>query len=75
MRFWKGEALGNDYLVVDGTAGGAPSAERIRALCDRHGIPLWLFQKHNPELDINNLKLGEKVLIPVIRKSSVASRE
>ncbi|HUG42591.1 MAG TPA: diaminopimelate epimerase [Longimicrobiales bacterium] len=36
MRFWKGHALGNDYLVVDGADGGTPSAAMVRALCDRH---------------------------------------
>lgn len=35
MRFWKGQALGNDYLVVEGTD-GVPPAERVRSLCDRH---------------------------------------
>ena len=35
MRFWKGHALGNDYIVLDGPAGLAtPSG--VRALCDRH---------------------------------------
>ncbi len=34
MQFWKGEALGNDYIVVDGT-NGPPSTDGIRALCDR----------------------------------------
>lgn len=33
MRFWKGHALGNDYVVLDGTP---PAAPVIRALCDRH---------------------------------------
>ena len=36
MRFWKGHALGNDYLVVDGAAQGTPSPGVVRALCDRH---------------------------------------
>ena len=35
MHIWKGQALGNDYLVVDGT-GGVPSTAVIRSLCDRH---------------------------------------
>jgi diaminopimelate epimerase len=34
MRFWKGEALGNDYIVVDGTD-GPPSVDRVRELCHR----------------------------------------
>ncbi len=36
MHFWKGQALGNDYIVVDGTGDGPPDGERIRSLCDRH---------------------------------------
>lgn len=39
MRFWKGHALGNDYLVVDpaGDGDGAPPPPAtVRALCDRH---------------------------------------
>lgn len=32
MRFWKGHAVGNDYVVVVGT----PPPPVIRALCDRH---------------------------------------
>lgn len=36
MRFWKGQALGNDYLVVDGTGDGPPTTAAIRFLCDRH---------------------------------------
>jgi len=40
MRFWKGQALGNDYLVVDQADLPWPlTAARVRALCDRwHGI-------------------------------------
>ena len=36
MEFWKGHALGNDYIVLDGTGGSAPDPARIRFLCDRH---------------------------------------
>jgi diaminopimelate epimerase len=34
MRFWKGHALGNDYIVVDGPEPPTPAV--VRALCDRH---------------------------------------
>jgi diaminopimelate epimerase len=34
MRFWKGQALGNDYVVLD--TGQAPAPGVVRALCDRH---------------------------------------
>jgi diaminopimelate epimerase len=33
-RFWKGHALGNDYIVIEG--GAPPSEEALRRLCDRH---------------------------------------
>lgn len=37
MRFEKWTALGNDYLIVEAAAlPWAPTAERIRRLCDRH---------------------------------------
>ncbi len=36
MRFWKGQALGNDYVVLDGTGTGAPDPGVIRGLCHRH---------------------------------------
>jgi diaminopimelate epimerase len=37
LRIWKGEALGNDYLVVDAAAlPWALTPGAIRALCDRH---------------------------------------
>jgi diaminopimelate epimerase len=36
MEFWKGQALGNDYIVVDRTGEGPPEVEVIRAICDRH---------------------------------------
>src|SRR5438270_835573 len=36
MRFHKYQALGNDYLVVDETEGGALSVEQVRRVCDRH---------------------------------------
>lgn len=36
MRFWKGHALGNDYLVLDGTTASPPGPALVRALCDRH---------------------------------------
>ena len=36
MRFWKGHALGNDYVVLDGTRSGVPARGVLRALCDRH---------------------------------------
>jgi diaminopimelate epimerase len=35
-RFWKGQALGNDYLVVDPRELDFPlTPRRVRALCDR----------------------------------------
>jgi diaminopimelate epimerase len=34
LRFWKGQALGNDYIVV--TAAAPPGPALVRALCDRH---------------------------------------
>jgi diaminopimelate epimerase len=34
MHFWKGHALGNDYIVLDG--GEPPAPGVVRALCDRH---------------------------------------
>lgn len=36
MQFWKGHALGNDYIILDGTGEPAPGRDRVRALCDRH---------------------------------------
>ncbi|HEX6940402.1 MAG TPA: diaminopimelate epimerase [Longimicrobiales bacterium] len=37
IRFAKGQALGNDYIVLDAADLGAPpSAALVRALCDRH---------------------------------------
>lgn len=36
MEFWKGQALGNDYLVVDRTGDPVPGSSLIQALCDRH---------------------------------------
>lgn len=35
MHVWKGHGLGNDYLVVEEQE-GPPSANVVRALCDRH---------------------------------------
>lgn len=36
MEFWKGQALGNDYIVVDRTGEGPPERAVIQAICDRH---------------------------------------
>jgi diaminopimelate epimerase len=37
LRFWKGQALGNDYLIVDAAELSEPlSAARAVRLCDRH---------------------------------------
>ena len=39
MRFEKWQALANDYVIVESTelgGDGEPSAELVRALCDRH---------------------------------------
>lgn len=37
LPFAKGQALGNDYIVVDAAdLGAAPSSALVRALCDRH---------------------------------------
>lgn len=37
LSFAKGQALGNDYIVIDSAdLGGEPSASLVRALCDRH---------------------------------------
>ena len=36
MHFWKYQALGNDYIVMDGRAQAVPSADLVRRICDRH---------------------------------------
>jgi diaminopimelate epimerase len=36
MHFWKYQALGNDYIVMDGRAQATPSAGLVRRICDRH---------------------------------------
>jgi diaminopimelate epimerase len=36
MHFWKYQALGNDYIVMDGRVQTAPSADLVRRICDRH---------------------------------------
>lgn len=36
MHFWKYQALGNDYIVMDGRAQAAPSSDLVRRICDRH---------------------------------------
>ena len=36
MEFWKGHALGNDYIVLDPSDGAPPPEAAIRRLCDRH---------------------------------------
>lgn len=37
MRFWKYQGIGNDFVLVDGTAGDlAMDAEWCRRVCDRH---------------------------------------
>lgn len=36
MHFWKGQALGNDYLVVERTGPDTISPQLVRGLCDRH---------------------------------------
>jgi diaminopimelate epimerase len=36
MRFAKYEALGNDYVVLDGAAAATLTPERVRRICDRH---------------------------------------
>jgi diaminopimelate epimerase len=36
MRFFKYQALGNDYLVVDGVPAGGLDPALIRRICDRH---------------------------------------
>lgn len=36
MQFWKGHALGNDYIVLDRTGAAAPEPALVRSLCDRH---------------------------------------
>lgn len=36
MHFWKGHALGNDYIILDRTGADPPQPALVRALCDRH---------------------------------------
>ena len=36
MNFWKGHALGNDYIVIERPPDQPPPAELVRWLCDRH---------------------------------------
>ena len=36
MQFWKYQALGNDYLVLDGRDHAPLATELVRRICDRH---------------------------------------
>lgn len=36
MNFWKGHALGNDYIVIERPEDQPPSAKLVQWLCDRH---------------------------------------
>ena len=36
MDFWKYQALGNDYLVVDGRGRAPLAPDQVRRICDRH---------------------------------------
>jgi diaminopimelate epimerase len=61
LRIWKGEALGNDYLVVDAAAlPWALTPAAIRAICDRHrglgsdGILVARLERGEIELRIHN---------------------
>ncbi|MBN2008337.1 LysM peptidoglycan-binding domain-containing protein [candidate division KSB1 bacterium] len=52
------------------------SGENIWQLCnDVYEVPYWLFIKYNPHLNINRLRNGEKINIPIISEKSVASTD
>ena len=36
MHFWKYQALGNDYIVMDGREAAPPAPDLVRRVCDRH---------------------------------------
>jgi len=62
VDFWKYQALGNDYLVVDGRARAPLAPDQVRRICDRHfgvgsdGI-LW----HDADRDeLERSKSGER---------------
>ncbi|MEZ0314245.1 MAG: diaminopimelate epimerase [Myxococcota bacterium] len=62
MRFSKYQGTGNDFIVLDKRAGGAPlSAEVVMRLCDRHRgigadgvLTLWKEPEHDFRMQVQN---------------------
>ncbi len=55
------------YKVVDVKSKRVRRGENLWDICTAEGeIPLWLFKKHNPNLDLNRLMPGTVVWLPVV---------
>ena len=57
MRFTKMHGLGNDFIIFDAPAAGAPRAETIRRLADRYdeatlAALVAYLREHGPKLGI-----------------------
>lgn len=59
------------YRIVDTTVHNLRSGESLFVLSlRRYKVPVWLLRQYNPDLDINRLRPGTKVIFPQIEQAS-----
>lgn len=57
----------DSYRVRDIRSYRIKTGDSLWRLClETFEVPLWLFNKYNPDLDINNLKPAQEILIPIV---------
>jgi peptidoglycan lytic transglycosylase D len=50
--------------------------DNIWALCnDTFDLPVWLIKKYNPDMDFNDLRWSQKILIPVVKEITETGME
>jgi membrane-bound lytic murein transglycosylase D len=50
--------------------------DNIWTLCtDTFDLPVWLIKKYNPDVDFNNLRWSQKILVPVVKEMTGTGME
>ncbi|MFW2404631.1 MAG: LysM peptidoglycan-binding domain-containing protein [Gammaproteobacteria bacterium] len=68
------EAFFARYRIVDTTVHKLRRGESLFVLSlRRYKVPVWLLRQYNPDLDIDRLRPGTKVIFPQIERSGAAA--
>lgn len=79
-RYEYHKRLQEDFFAVYHIGGLRPytvrSGDNYWGICrDKFRIPLWLLKHSNPEVDLADLRVGRKLMIPIVEKASSADAD